>query len=107
MIRAGGSRGFGVKTRRVGDLSIDDDPGFQQHEWRVQRLGWIAALVVLLAAALGLFGGDILSQATAGEGGLVVEYDRFIRFGAPTTLLLRLSPEAVADGAVGVWLDDY
>lgn len=63
----------------------------------MQRAGWALMALVALAALAGLVGPGPLSTASAGEEGapLVVEsYERFLRFGKPTALTLRLGPAA-------------
>lgn len=69
-----------------GDLQINHDPSFQRREWAVQRFGWYALTIFVIAAALGLFGSGPLSRARAGDDHLNVEYERFVRRGAPTRL---------------------
>jgi len=60
----------------------------QRLTWRVERLGWIALALVLVAGILGVFGSGPLSSTRAGgaAAGLFVEYERFARFGAVTRI---------------------
>jgi hypothetical protein len=60
-------------------LNIRDDPAFQRGAWRVERVAWVFFGGVLLAAALGLFGGGPLSDATERSGAVSVHYERFAR----------------------------
>ncbi len=46
-------------------LEIYDDPESHRRGWMAQRVAWSAALLVLLAAGLGLFGGGVLSRTTS------------------------------------------
>jgi len=71
-----------ARTKKVGDLQINEDMEFQRRSWIVQRVGWLVFALVILLAALGLFGDGILSDAKAGqeEGALWLEYPRFKRF---------------------------
>jgi hypothetical protein len=93
--------------QRIGDLEIDQDLAFQQRAWTVQRIGWASIALLILAALLGLFGPGPLSNATAGAPGadLWLEYERFERFKAPTTLRVNVGPGAVRDGVVRITLD--
>jgi hypothetical protein len=72
-------------------LQIDQDLAFQRREWRGQRLGWWLLSAFVVAAALGLFGSGVLSRAhaRAPDHRLAVDYERFIRVGAPTRLAIR------------------
>lgn len=91
---------------RLGDLTLHHDPQFQKREWAVQRAGWIGMLLVILAAAAGLFGPGPLSSARAGESGAAVqlEYQRFWRYLSPTRLQVRLAPAETRDGKAAIWL---
>jgi hypothetical protein len=93
--------------QRVGDLEVSQDLDFQRRSWTFQRVGWVVVALLVLAALLGLFGSGPLSQGTVGaQGGpLWVEYPRFARLKAPTTLRLPLGPEAVSGSEVRIWLD--
>jgi hypothetical protein len=91
---------------RVGDLEVAQDPEFQRREWRVQRVGRIVMAVIVAGGVLGLFGTGPLSRATATDpGGLRVEYGRFERVQAPTTLRIHVHPRAVSAGRAEVWID--
>jgi hypothetical protein len=97
-----------AEPERVSDLQINEDLEFQRRSWVLQRVGWVVMGLVVLAALLGLFGGTgSLGGAKAGSEDAVmsVSYERFLRFMKPTTLQIRLSPEAGTEGEVTVWLD--
>ena len=77
---------------------------FQRREWVVQRIGWVAFALILLAGLLGLFGDGPLAHRVAANGALRIEYDRLIRRDAQTTW--KLTPLAApADGRYRVALD--
>lgn len=77
-------------------MPIDEDLEFQRRTWRVQRLGWGVLLVTLAVALSGVLGNGPLATAEAagGGGGLTVEFDRFARADAPTSLALRAAARA-------------
>jgi hypothetical protein len=112
-----------------GQIQIEQDLNFQRREWKIQRVGWIAMALVIIAALLGAFGTGPLSSATIETEGLRLEHERFCRLeratelrftiggtGAPVLLLIgsgylnrvmieRITPEpakveAVSDGVV-------
>jgi hypothetical protein len=91
-----------MDTHRTGDLQIDEDPDAQRRHWIAERVGWTVITLVILAALLGLFGSGWLSEASVGtpEGALRLEYSRFGRFLAPTTLRLHLGPDVIHEGRV-------
>jgi hypothetical protein len=99
-----------AQTERLRAPQIDQDLGFQRREWALRRLGWLAMAAAIVAALLGLTGRGILSGATAGEEGapLRLEYQRFGRLQAPTTLSVELGAAATEAGQAEVWLTrDY
>lgn len=76
-----------------GRLQLDQDERFQRWEWRLQRVGWVALPLVLVAAALGLLGPPgPLAQAATESGPLRLEVHRVQRRMAPTTLRLAVAP---------------
>ncbi len=90
-----------VEPGRVGDLEIGQDLDFQRRSWRVQRGAWLAMLLIVIAALLGLFGGEgVLNQAVLGDSGdaLRVEYHQFDRVLDQTHLRLEVS------GAGRLWI---
>jgi hypothetical protein len=93
--------------KRVGDLDIDQDLGFQRAEWRVQRGGWIAMLAIILAALAGAFGRGPLAAASAGSesAGLVVDYDRLLRKQAASQLEIRLPAASLAGNEARILID--
>jgi len=91
----------------LSNLEINQALDFQRRRQLVERVGWIAMALVVLAALVGLFGPGLLSAARAGEtdGPLWMEYNRFARLQAPQTLRAHLGPDAAKNGEARVWLD--
>lgn len=71
---------------------VQEDMDFQRKTWAVERVGWLVMAAIVVLALLGLFASGPLSTSTAADGSglLRVEYDRFNRNGAPTTIKLRI-----------------
>jgi hypothetical protein len=91
-------------SRKHRDLDIDEDLAFQEKEWFVQRIGMALLFLFVLGAALGLTGmGGPLSTARAGrpEEPVFVEYERFVRHGATSTVRLHLRGNP---GVVKFWV---
>ena len=81
------------------DLELEDNPQFQQREWRVQRICWVFFFAVIIAVMLGVIGNGILSRTELGAVGapLRMEYQRFLRFHSPDELRLAIrSPGTTA-----------
>lgn len=92
-------------------VQIEADIPFTRREWYVQRVAWAGMALVLAAGLLGGFGRGPMSSASVRAGGLVVEYERFPRHGAPEQLRIRVEPGAARTsgsgpeaGLVRVWL---
>lgn len=94
-------------TPQSGNLELGNKLDIQQREWRVQRVGWVVLLLTITLALLGLFGSGPFSNARAGDpaGPLAVDYRRFVRQDAPSTLTFEIGPGQVTNGSVEVWLD--
>lgn len=88
------------------DLQLDEDLSFQRREWRLERAGWGALVVGVLAAAAGAFGDGPLSHTriSAAAGRLVVEYDRMVRHSASSEIRVRISPPGNS-GEAALWID--
>lgn len=76
---------------------IDEDYRFQQRTWRAERLCWFVVLLILAGALAGLFSGGILGRAEAvgADGRFKVEYDRFARRKAPSSLEIRVDGDDI------------
>ena len=99
-----------TERQRVGDLEIYQDLGFQEREWKVQRVAWAIMLLVVLLALIGLFGtGPVSSgEADAGDGAVAAGYERFIRHDGRTTLTLEVDGSLAQNGEVQLWVSrDY
>lgn len=83
--------------------SFDAELEFHRREWAVQRVGWglLAAFIVLAFA--GLFGGGPLSDArvSSKEAG-TIEYERYLRKGARTALVITPAAAALQGNVVRV-----
>jgi hypothetical protein len=73
---------------RTGPEDLERQLRFHRLEWRVQRIGWIFVAVFLALAFAGLFGGGPLSHARAEAATGRIEYERFVRSGSPTELVV-------------------
>ncbi len=95
------------RKKRSGELELDEDLGFQHAEWRVQRVGWAAMVLIILAAAAGAFGRGPLARASTGgpEAGIRVEYERLLRRQAKARMHLELAPPSVASPEARVTID--
>ena len=78
----------------------------QRRVWRVQRVAWALMALAVLAALLGLMGSGPLSQRSvaSADGTVRVEYERFLRRGAPTTLTIHARPADRESSVHALWL---
>ena len=70
-------------------IRLEEDLDFQRREWAVQRVAGLLVVAFVVAAALGFFGsGGMFSRGRASDeqGDLLIEYERFVRAGAPARL---------------------
>ena len=80
-----------AEVTRGRTIDVEEDPGFQRGQWRISRLVWACLLVTMAATLLGVFGNGPLSRAHAADPGaaLSVEYQRVVRLGSPTRLVVH------------------
>jgi len=86
------------------DLELLEDPALEQREWKIQRIAWFLMALFVALALLGFFGAGPLSSrvVTSSDGRFRLEYNRFERFQAPSTLHLQL--RASGQSAARVWI---
>jgi hypothetical protein len=99
-----------AEMKRVGDLEVAEDLKAQRRNWAFAVVGSAVMIMVALAGLLGLFGGaGPLSRATLGDQNdtlYIQEYERFLRFGKPTTLHVSLdTAAAVKGGEIRLWIN--
>lgn len=87
-------RGTGERSR---ETPVEEDLAFQRRQWRVERIGWTAMAIIIVAALAGVFGGGgWVARTTASDsaGSTEVQYARFARYAAPTTLQVKVAAAA-------------
>ena len=77
-------------TTRKG-IEVEENLKLERVEWRVARVPWTILLLLIAATLLGVFGDGPLSRVAAGspDGPLWTRYDRALRFGSSTDVLIR------------------
>ncbi len=88
------------------DLRIEADLAYQHRTWRVQRVGWLAFVLVIVGALAGIFGSGPLSSTSAGtpDEGFRIEYERFARLNARTTIVVRADRRFARGDEIGIVL---
>jgi hypothetical protein len=86
-------------------LQLDQDLGFTARVWRLERLAWLLMATVILAALIGVMGGGWLSRAKIEGPGLSAEYERFLRYQTPTSLLVTLRRERPDETSLDLVVD--
>lgn len=96
-----------AKNKRVSDIDIDEDIGYQEREWQLQPIGWALIWLSIIAALLGVFGKGVLANAEASDptGALTVTYARLERYRSPTTIEAIIGPEQAKEGKLTLALD--
>jgi hypothetical protein len=92
------------RRRTIEDL--ESNLSFYSKEWRIQRVGWVLVALFLAAALGGLFGNGPLSRAYIDNGAGRLDYERFVRYGLSTDLVV--TPAVSAHGVTRVEINgDY
>ncbi|MBL8699832.1 MAG: hypothetical protein JNK67_15750 [Alphaproteobacteria bacterium] len=71
----------GQRPDEVGAL-IGEDPRFQARMWRIERVAWVAMVLVIASGLAGAFGNGWLATQTAAShsGETLVAYDSLMRW---------------------------
>ena len=85
------------------DLELDDRGRFGEREATAERVGWLVMVLVLVAAALGLFGNGPISHRRSSSDDLTVRYQRFARSQGNTSVEVEARAAGSA-GTVDVWM---
>lgn len=98
--------GMAAKSINVSSLEAEESLKIQRISWKLERAGWILCAIVLVLAAVGVFGGGPVSRATAesADGAVSVKYNRFARNGAPERLEIELQSWAFSNDKAELWL---
>lgn len=89
------------------DLQLDADPDTAHASSRTrQRIAWAVLALVAVAGFAGVLGPGPLSWASAAtpDGRVEVDYSRFVRHVADTTLELRVRPDPRQTDTAEVWI---
>lgn len=83
---------LGPGEREARQSPVEENIRVQYFHWRFERIGFWVLLTLMALAVLGLFSQGIFSHVRAQtvSGSLAVEYQRFLRNGATSTLVLSL-----------------
>lgn len=70
---------------------VQENMSWQRLEWRIQRIGAVLLMIIVLAGACGLFSKGFLSNRTltSDDGRLQVEYQRFGLFDSDMSMVIR------------------
>jgi hypothetical protein len=82
---------------------LDAQLKFHEREWRIQRIGWALLAVFLVFALGGLFGNGPLSRTRVDGPEGRVEYERFVRYGLSTDLIV--TPTGTRQGGNRIEID--
>lgn len=91
---------------------LREDMALQRRLWQFERAGWVLFGVLVLLSMLGLFSQGPLSAAVArtADGQVSVDYQRFVRNGLETQLLLQVPVDAAGHASIrlnAVLLDSF
>lgn len=94
-----------MELKQVGDIEVASDLDFQKREWRLQRVGWLGLLLLVLGGAGGAFGrGPLASaEAKAADNSFQLRYHKLVRHLAPEHLEIKINQPV--DDTIGLWFD--
>ena len=95
-----------LRMQKIGDLEINQDLNFERRSWKVERVAWAIAALVLLAALLGFLGPGPLSKVTAAspDKSISLDYYRMERHQAPAEWRLQIDGKLAKQGELRLWV---
>lgn len=81
------------------NIDLDEDPSFQEKDWRFQRIAWFIMMLIVIAALVGIFGDGPFSLGNiAADDGTSVVYERITRIHKQTStaILIPLPTSALS-----------
>ena len=80
-------------------IDVDDDPELSRRTWTIQLVGRWLLIAAVVGAVAGLAGHGPLSwtSATAADGHLAVDYERYGRRGGSQTVRVNVARDLAAD----------
>ncbi|MCY1392366.1 hypothetical protein D9M68_305460 [compost metagenome] len=89
---------------RERQVPVRENLRIQRVHWGIERIGFVILLALMLLTLLGLFSRGWLSHvhAQTASGGLELEYQRFLRNGATSNLVLTVRGEAGKEADVRI-----
>ena len=88
------------------EVAVGEDLGFQERWWRFENGAWIFFGLVLLCTVLGLLGRGPLSHGRLQNDAMTVNFERIARTGTPSLMEIVLSPAAIQNGKVQLYVSD-
>lgn len=74
-------------------IEMDESLGLHKTGWVVQRAGWILLFLLVVLAALGMFGSGLLSKKSKQDAGNMLEYEQYGRFENSTYMHMKALAE--------------
>src|SRR5688572_4253605 len=95
-----------LRMQKTGDLEINHDLNFERRSWKVERVAWVVAALILLAALLGFLGPGPLGKATAAspDKSISLDYYRMERHQAPAQWRLQIDGKLAKQGELRLWV---
>lgn len=82
------------------DLEIDEQLDLHTTGWKAQRIGLAFMFLLVLLAAIGLFGDGLLSKSKFSEHNIAIESQRFFRYEARMPLKIKVENNAASETTV-------
>lgn len=80
------------ELKNISGLEIESDEAFQRREWQFERCGRAGMYGLIALALVGVFGKGGLSAASRENADMRLDYERFVRWEAPTELSITAFP---------------
>ena len=80
------------------EVAVGEDLGFQRRWWKFEGAMWWVIAGLLLLNLAGVFGRGPFAHTRMSNEAMVVKYDRVVRTGTPSILVVQLQSQVLAQG---------
>ena len=88
------------------EVAVGEDLGFQERWWRFENAVWIFFVFVLICTVLGLLGRGPLSHGKVQNDAMTINFERIARTGTPSLMEIVLTPAAIQNGNVRLYVSE-
>ncbi len=93
-----------MELKRIGDLQIEADDRYHRSFIRIQRAGWAAITLLLLAAVAGIIGPGLLGTSTVASPDNLLKAEYSMTSNSHRDTWIWITAESPGSGPITIWI---